>query len=51
MSRKYNDLAERVCELEELAYYLGKSIDALEDRVKKLEPKKERKTKKNEVKE
>ena len=49
MGRKFNDLALRVCELEELAYYLGKDIDKLQDRVKKLEPKKERKSK-NETK-
>lgn len=39
------DLAVRVCELEELVYYLSKDIDELKERVKKLEPKKERKAK------
>lgn len=39
------DLAERLCEVEELVYYLSTDLDKLERRVKKLEPKKERKSK------
>ena len=39
------ELAERLCDLEELVYYLNKDIDKLENRIKKLESKKERKTK------
>ena len=49
MGRKFNDLCVRVCDLEELVYYLGKDIDKLQDRVKKLEPKKGR-VKNNETK-
>ena len=30
MGRKYNELAMRVCELEELVYYLGKDMDKLQ---------------------